>query len=429
MGLNPKQSDAMKEVALDERNLYISGPGGTGKSFLIKHIMTHFGDSTVLLAPTGIAALNIGGATIHSTFKFPLRILESKDHSRVHDDVYELFKKDGPVKRVIIDEISMVRADVLEAIDKHLRRARRLDIPFGGLQMIVVGDFYQLPPVVVGREKKAFFANYDSPFCFSTEAWSGANFKHIELTEVMRQDDEEFVSHLQKIRRKSEGFGSSLSFLNNLSKQNMDTILDKDPVFLCATNKTADEINADNYDSIDDEEEHVFYATQSGKVDAFPAPQELKLKVGCKVILVANTEDFKNGEIGYVAGYHEGRIHVIKESDESDVYVEPHTWEEKEYGVSSDGKLFPSVKSKYTQFPLKLGWAVTIHKCQGLTLNTGVIDLGRGAFASGQTYVALSRIKNLDGLGIVNNIMEKDVIVDNEVHQFYENDCRGIGLF
>jgi ATP-dependent exoDNAse (exonuclease V) alpha subunit len=431
MSLNDKQSEAMKDVIADERNLYISGPGGTGKSFVVKHIMEHFGESTVLLAPTGIAALSIGGATIHSVFKFPIRILEQKDYSNVHGDVHALFGPDSPVKRIIIDEISMVRADIMEALDCQLRRARRIkNVPFGGIQMIVVGDFYQLPPVVVGNEKKAFFSVYDSPFAFSTQAWSAANFKHIELTEVMRQKDEEFVSHLQNIRRKSEGYGNSLKYLNSVSEQNLHTVLDNDPTFLCSTNRTADQINVENYESIDDEEEHVFQSTQWGEIGATPAPKELKLKVGCKVILVANTDSFKNGEIGYVAGFLEtGDIHVVKESDESDVFVGKYTWEEKDYSINSSGKLYPVTKSGFTQYPMKLGWAVTIHKCQGLTLKNGVIDLGRGAFASGQTYVALSRIKSIDGLAIISPIQEKDVIVDKEVKDFYNSGCKGIGLF
>ncbi len=165
MSLNEKQSQAMKTVA-SGKNMFIGGPGGVGKSFLVKHIMEHFGSNTVLMAPTGIAALNINGATIHSTFKFPTSILTKAHHSRINEKVRDLFGIDGPVRRIIIDEVSMVRADMLEAIDKQLRKIRRRDIAFGGIQVIVVGDFYQLPPVVTPREKTAFFSMFDIPYAF-----------------------------------------------------------------------------------------------------------------------------------------------------------------------------------------------------------------------------------------------------------------------
>jgi len=426
MSLNEKQHYAMQQV-IAGKNLFVSGPGGVGKSYLVKHIMDKFPESTVLLAPTGIAALNIGGSTIHSTFKFPMSILTKKHHSRVNDKVHDLFGPDSPVQRIIIDEISMVRADIFETLDQHLRRAKRLSVPFGGIQIIVVGDFYQLPPVVPNHEKKAFFSEYQSQFAFGGNAWAYGDFDYIELDEIMRQSDKVFISHLQKIRQKLPKFEQSISFFNQIASPNTQELIENDPVFLCTTNKSADLVNDENYKVLDDEE-RVYSGLISGKFESRPSPKELRLKYGTKIIFTANTDTFKNGETGYVIGFVGDRIQVLKEHDESEVLVEQYKWEEREYTVSN-GSLNSYPIGSYKQYPLKHGWAVTIHKSQGMTLDQAVIDLGRGCFTSGQLYVALSRIKTLDGMGLIRDIRLHDVIVDKEVKDFYENGCRGIGLF
>lgn len=427
MSLNEKQKVAMQKVISGE-NIFLSGPGGVGKSYLVKHIMDKFSESTVLLAPTGIAALNIGGSTIHSTFKFPFSVLTKKNHSKVHDKVHELFGPDGPVRRIIIDEISMVRADIFEAIDQNLRRARRANIPFGGIQIIVVGDFYQLPPVVTNKDKKIFYEYYDSQFAFGGNAWSQGDFEYIELDEIMRQSDLEFIDHLQTVRQKKDGITSSLSFFNNIGMKNTEGLLEYDPVFLCSVNKAADLVNQENYEALD-EKERTFKGSISGKFDSRPSPEWLKLKYATKVIFTANTDDFKNGETGYVVGFVGDKIQVLKESTEEEILVEKFRWEEREYTSSNDGSLGSYPIGSYEQYPLKQGWAVTIHKSQGMTLENAVIDLGRGAFTSGQTYVALSRIRTLDGLGLIRNIRASDIIVDKEIKEFYDAGCKGIGLF
>lgn len=425
MSLNEKQQHAMKQI-VSGKNVFLSGPGGVGKSYLVRHIMDKFPDSTVLLAPTGIAALNIGGATIHSTFRFPMSILTKKHHSKVHDKVHDVFGPDSPVKRIIIDEISMVRADIMECMDQHLRRSKRVNVPFGGLQIIAVGDFYQLPPVVVNKEKKFFYENYDSEFAFGGNAWAYCDFEYIELDEIMRQSDKVFIDNLQKIRQKLPKYEESVKFFNTIAKPNTEELLENDPVFLCTTNKSADLVNQENYMALDGEE-RVFTGKASGKFEARPSPQELKLKYGTKIIFTANTDQFKNGETGYVLGFVGDRIHVIKEHDESEVYVEQHKWEEREY-VVKDGSLSSFPTGSYKQYPMKHGWAVTIHKSQGMTLEHAVIDLSRGCFSSGQLYVALSRIKTMEGMGLIRDIRMGDVIVDKSVKDFYENGCRGIAM-
>jgi len=259
----------------------------------------------------------------------------------------------------------MVRGDVFAAIDINLRKARRLNIPFGGLQIIVVGDFFQLPPVVTGHEKKLFFENYESEFAFGDVTWSGGGFEHVELNEIMRQDDAIFINHLQNIRQKTKDYMDSVRFFNKRAKQNSIDDLD-DPVFLCTTNKTADMVNADRYYSLDESDEEIFYGHKTGKFDSLPSPMELRLRIGTKIIFTANTDSFRNGETGYVAGFVGDRIEIIKERDESTVFVEKFKWEELDY-TTSGGQLQAYPIGTYKQYPLKHGWAVTIHKSQGMT--------------------------------------------------------------
>lgn len=427
MQLNEDQSDIVKKV-ISGKNIFIDGPGGVGKSVTVNHIRKHFGDSTVFLAPTGIAALNIDGATIHSVFKFPFNVLWKKDHSHINETTREVFDKDGPVKRIVIDEISMVRVDLLRAIDQQLRKIRRLKhSPFGGLQIIVVGDFYQLSPVLTPRDKKYFYEHFDSPFAFTDSTWSEAQFEHCPLTKIMRQSDQDFIGNLMKIRSKSQGWERSVDFFNRVGLENKESVLDEDPVFLCATNKAADAINEQNYEELD-EKEKIFYAKKKGKFSAEPSPSELRLKYGTKVIFTANSDEFKNGQTGYVIGFVGDRIEVLLEHNEIRILVEEYRWEEKEYGVGKEG-LYQYPVGSYTQYPLKHGWAATIHKCQGQSLDNGIIHLGNGAFCHGQTYVALSRMRTLEGLALFDKILKKDIIVDESIHEFYENGCKGVGLF
>jgi ATP-dependent exoDNAse (exonuclease V) alpha subunit len=428
MQLNEDQLAITKKV-IEGKNIFIDGPGGVGKSVTVNHIRKHFGESTVFLAPTGIAALNIDGATIHSTFKFPFNVLWKKDHGQINESTREVFDKDGPVKRIVIDEISMVRVDLFRAIDQQLRKIRRLKhSPFGGLQIIVVGDFYQLSPVLTPRDKKFFDEHFDSPFAFTDSTWSEAQFEHCPLDKIMRQNDVDFISNLMKIRNKVQGWEQSVSFFNNVGLENKEQVLDEDPVFLCTTNKAANAINEQNYQELD-EKEKVFTAAKKGKFGAEPSPFDLKLKFGTKIIFTANHDDFKNGQTGYVVGFVGDKIEVILEHDESKILVEKYRWEEKEYAASKDKGLYQYPVGSYTQYPLKHGWAATIHKCQGQSLDHGIIHLGNGAFCHGQTYVALSRMRTLEGLALFDKILKKDIIVDESIHEFYENDCKGIGLF
>lgn len=429
MKLNTKQSLTMQKV-VEGKNLYIGGQGGVGKSVLIRQIVSNFVDSTVVLAPTGIAAININGATIHSAFRLPFSIVTKKDWGRITEKLERLFSKESPVKRIIIDEVSMVRADVFQAVDQMLRKVRRLNVPFGGLQVIVVGDFYQLSPVVTNNESSMFYKLYSSQYAFGSETWSSAGFEYVELDEVMRQSDALFINHLRNIRMKLDGWQDSIDFFNRHGIQNQVNVLDEDPVFLCTTNASADLINRSNYEELEGKE-HVYYAKKNGKFSSEPAPFELRLKFGTKIIITANAknEGYMNGEVGYVTGFIDDRIEVLLEDGERTVFVEPYKWEEIEYDVDASGNLKKDVVGTFMQYPIKYSWGITVHKSQGQTIKNAIIDVGRGCFCHGQLYVALSRIKSLEGLALMSKVSTNDVIIDRAVHDFYAGGCKGISLF
>jgi hypothetical protein len=429
MQLNDKQQYAMTQV-ITGNNLFIDGPGGVGKSVLVREIQGKFSDSTVFLAPTGIAALNIDGATVHSTFRFGFGVLGKRDHRSISDSTRDLFDKEtSPVKRIVIDEISMVRADLLVAIDQQLRLIRRLNQPFGGLQVIVVGDFYQLPPVLTPRDLQVYNREgFESPFCFSTDTWAAADIVHVELDQVMRQSDEVMIDNLMKIRKKAPGWQKSVDFFNSIGNSNKEEVLDEDPIFLCATNKSAQMINEINYSDLEGEE-LVSHANKTGKFTSEPAPNELKLRYGTKVLLTANTDVHKNGQVGYVVGFVGDKIQVLLEDTEEQILVEKFKWEEIEYGVSDAGVISRNPIGTYKQYPMKHGWGITIHKSQGQSISHAMLDFGRGCFAHGQAYVALSRLRTLEGLALINPMLKKDIIVSEEIDEFYDNGCRGIGLF
>lgn len=419
MNLNEKQSYALEQVARG-KNLFITGPGGVGKSVLIHKIKDLFGDSTVFLAPTGIAAQNIKGATIHRTFKFPIGFLGVGARKRVSEKAQSLFESDT-IKRIVIDEISMVRADLFTAIDHNLRRIKKVNKPFGGVQIVLVGDFYQLSPVLNNRSPEAqyFNAEFSSVFAFSTESWQQAGLQTIMLDEVMRQSDVDFISALNSIRTRDSEYSSKLDYLNKIGNKSVDV---DEPLFLCSTNKDAETINAHHYDDLAGDD-HVYHGIVDGNFKDFPVPEHLTLKVGCKILVCANSQgdsEFYNGQTGYVTVLEDKYILAKLDGVHDEVKIEHNLWEEFEYSVVGDD-LNADVVGSFRQFPVKLGYAVTIHKSQGLSLDNAVIYTGRGCFAHGQAYVALSRLRSLEGLHMMKPIGLDEVIVNSEVKKFYED--------
>lgn len=431
---NEKQTIAYDSI-MAGNNVHLGGLGGCGKSFVLNVLREELGDRAVFLAPTGIAALNISGATIHSTFSLPLGVCNKFVRNKVSDKLKELFQ-DDMIKTIFIDEISMVRADMFAAIDQLLRLVKRKNIPFGGIQLVVVGDFGQLSPVLksYGGEAEAFREEFDSEFCFTTEAWSGANMQHIELTEIIRQSDEKMISHLQKIHSKLDGYQDSLKYFNEncLLSNKIESGVDFDDIeesatFLTTTNKDAEIINEESYSNLDGEE-RLYKGKVYGSFRERPAPEFLNLKIGTKVMITANAQldkgDYRNGEVGYVSDMTKDCIDVMI-SEEKTHRVKIHTWVEYEYKRGESGSLEMKEKSRYVQFPIKYGYAITIHKSQGCTLDKAIINIPR-AFAHGQTYVALSRVKTIEGITLVDKIAPSDIIFSKDVRDFYDGKFNNI---
>lgn len=415
MKFNEEQDLAITKAKLGH-NLFITGSGGVGKSVVIRELESIFKDTAILVAPTGIAALNIGGTTLHSIFSLPFTIATESDYYSTNKKAQDLFRYNDNVKTIIIDEISMVRADYFICIDRKLKHLKSNDLPFGGLQVIVVGDFYQLSPVLKPSAQETFYKINSSIYCFDTDEWDEAKFQIIQLNKIMRQSDEVTIRAFNSIR-KGLNYKKTIEWLNKKCKDNNHT---DDDIILSTTNRNVESLNHEKFNEIDGEI-FTYYSSTTGKFKEEPVPSELQLKVGCKVLICANNHQsgYVNGQTGIVERCHEEYISVRLLKSNNLVFIQKHTWNEYSYSTV-DGKLSKDITGTYLQFPLKLGYALTIHKCQGMTLDNCHIDLGRGAFAHGQTYVALSRIKDLNNLTLERPIYESDIIVDKDVKEFQQ---------
>ena len=410
--------DSMEQTDL---NLFITGKAGTGKSTLIEYFRNTTKKRTVILAPTGLAALNVRGQTIHSFFHLAPRFQDPtspirESNSRIYRDL----------DTIIIDEISMVRADVFDAIDRFLRvNGKDRTLPFGGIQMIVVGDLYQLPPIVTREESHLFKQLYDSPYFFSSHAYSSSQFTTIELTTIFRQKDEDFIRLLGKIRN---GTVSS----TDLSKVNERLVTDnyekvrRNYITLATTNSVVQAINDSELNKID-ETLRTFEATITGDFPTedrvLPVEMELKLKKGAKVIFLKNDvgRRYVNGTTGIVHSIDSDGIKVKLDEPgfHEIVSVEKAVWENIKYELDPDSdKIVPKVLSTLTQYPLKLAWAITIHKSQGMTFDKVNIDFSKSPFTHGQTYVALSRARTLEGIVVTKKIYPNDILLDERVIEF-----------
>jgi ATP-dependent exoDNAse (exonuclease V) alpha subunit len=417
MSLLPKDSDpAVAEArdALIDRTpiVMVVGRAGTGKSHFIRTLVEQDpGFPQALLAPTGLAAMNIGGQTVHSFFGFPPRPLIG-NHDKPH---WFFMRMARAINRIIVDEVSMLRADVLDAMDQHLKVARKSSRPFGGVQMLLVGDFYQLPPVVRGEESALLEdAGYASPYAFSAHCLRDAPIAGVQLTEVHRQTNQDFIALLSSIRER-RGVEEAVTILNTVC---LDRSLPKRPVLLCATNAVADRYNAQGLASLDGAAAHYTGAFEGqapkAQSDRFPAPMELVLKRGARVIFTQNDPEGRwvNGSLGTVRSLDETVIVVALDAGD-DVDVERATWPQARWTWNQkENRMEVTEEFKYVQFPLAPAWALTIHKAQGMTLDSVEIDLGRGAFAPGQTYVALSRARSMETLRLSRPLSPRDVQVD-----------------
>jgi ATP-dependent DNA helicase PIF1 len=395
----------------DDGHLFVTGRAGTGKSTLLRALRDMISQEAVVLAPTGLAAVNVGGQTIHSFFGFPPRLIRPDDIRRSRNG--GLMRK---LKLIIIDEISMVRSDLMWAIDQSLRVNRgRPREPFGGVRLLLFGDLHQLPPVVQSAEEAEILESaHGGPFFFQIPALNeAAGTSLIELEQVFRQSDEDLLRVLNRIRD-GDVSEEDLTVLNERTHA-IRTLGEGDAyVILTPTNAAAQRINMAYLDALPGEV-RTYEAGISGEYSpsAQPTDATLLLKTGAKVILLRNDPDRRwvNGSVARISRLEQKRIWI--EIDGKEHELEPVSWESRRYAFDQGAeKIVENITGTFRQFPVRLAWALTIHKSQGLTLDKVYIDLGRGTFAHGQAYVALSRCRSLEGMALARPLRPSDIMFD-----------------
>lgn len=411
--LSPEQAAVFAAIETTQEHLFVTGRAGTGKSTLLNHLSWQTSKQVVICAPTGVAALNVGGQTIHSLFRLPIGVIA--DHEIEQGaDVRKLL---NTMDTLVIDEVSMVNADLLDAVDRSLRMARsRRHEAFGGVQVVLFGDPYQLAPVPGDADERAYFADhYESMWFFDAKVWNETDLTIYELSTVHRQHEAEFRYMLNAVR-----YGQvTKEIADRLNETGARTPPDDGIITLATTNATVNRINASALAKLPGKAK-LARADVAGDFGgrAFPADEELELKLGAQVMFLRNDPDQRwvNGSVGIVTKIAST---VFVEIDGEEHEVHPSTWEKFKYTYSAATKeLKKDIVAEFTQFPLRLAWGVTIHKSQGKTYERAVVDLGQRSFAPGQTYVALSRIASLDGLYLSRDLRPSDIMVDENVTRF-----------
>lgn len=401
--------------------MFITGRAGTGKSTLLNLFRQTSSKKVAVVAPTGIAALNVKGQTIHSFFGFPPRLLRPDEIRKKKN--HKLYKS---IEVLIIDEVSMVRADIFDNMDLFLRINRNNPLPFGGIQLVLFGDLFQLPPIVSAQERPYFYSKYPHPYFFAAEVFSETDLHFVELSKVYRQENIRFLRMLDSIRL-NQLDEDDLADLN----QRCIDIRQPDSGFyitLSARNYSVDALNRKKLEDIPGPGKF-FQAGIHGQFDPkwYPTEPILHLKEGAQVMFLRNDPEKKyvNGTIGEIRDLSADSHILVSIADPGgntrEIEVIPQDWEIIKYKISeTNGELETEVIGSFSQYPLRLAWAITIHKSQGKTFDRVIIDMGGGAFEKGQTYVALSRCRTLEGILLKHPIRPRDIIVDDLVIEFYE---------
>jgi len=408
-----KEWKKLLKIVKEGRNIFLTGRAGTGKTTFLKYFRATTEKNVVVLAPTGVAAVNIQGQTIHSFFKFHPGITEG-DIKKVYKD-REIYEK---LEILIIDEISMVRSDMLDCIDKFLRiNGPEPGVVFGGVQVIVTGDLYQLPPIVQRGEEMIFKLVYKSPYFFDSNSFKRGKFLMIELLQVYRQSNEDFIELLDMVRT----YRIDDEHLEKINQRvcYMDS-WEEFGVSLVTTNYAADKINSDKLRELDGEARHFNGLIDGGfKLNDLPTSQNLFLKEGAQVMLLNNDSKGRwiNGDIVKIIKIEDDFVRVMFDDGAFDD-VGRYKWEKVKYYLNEDGKIQSEIVGSFIQFPMKLAWAITIHKGQGKTYEKVFIDFGNGTFAPGQAYVALSRCCSFEGLYLKKPLDYSHILIDERVESF-----------
>lgn len=446
LDINPQFQQALDLLEDTTRPVFITGKAGAGKSTLLEHFQKTTQKNPVLLAPTGVAALNVGGQTIHSFFGFSPsvnidKILGGKQKPR--DPT--VFKR---LQLLIIDEVSMLRADLLDCIDAFLRLyGPKISQPFGGVQLALVGDLYQLPPVVTRDEQTYFNTTYPTPYFFSAQALTdpevASQLALVTLEKIYRQQDQAFIDLLNKVRTATAN-ASDIATLNQqvgpapAVNQQENSESNTLHITLTTTNKAADTLNEERLATLDSKV-YTSYAKVKGDVtkDYYPTAPQLQFKIGAQVMMLNNDAKGRwvNGSLGIIKGYKKHpqdgwhvKIWLEDSNDIAQVYA--HNWEVYQFKAGGEGApITAEMAGSFSQFPFRLAWAITIHKSQGKTFNEVVIDMGWGAFASGQTYVALSRCTSLEGITLLSPLKRKDLRIDPLIEHFMQGGAKAITLY
>ncbi|GAA2032482.1 hypothetical protein GCM10009819_15650 [Agromyces tropicus] len=426
--LTAEQEAVFRAIEHTREHVFVTGRAGTGKSTLLNHLNWNTSKQIVICAPTGVAALNVGGQTIHSLFRLPIGVVADREIDQ-NDAVRKLL---NAMDTLVVDEVSMVNADLMDAMDRSLRQARqRPHEPFGGVQVVLFGDPYQLAPVPGSGEERRYFADtYRSMWFFDARVWDEADLRIFELGEVHRQHDDAFKHMLNAVRHgmvTAEIAGA----LNETGARR--PLPEQGAITLATTNQTVNRINHAALHRLPGQS-LANEAEVNGEFGGrgYPADERLELKVGAQVMFLRNDTGtwnegprWVNGTIGTVTSLdREVRVEVDGEEHE----VEPATWEKYRYTWDPVAKkLEREIVAEFTQFPLRLAWAVTIHKSQGASYDAAIVDLGSRVFSPGQTYVALSRLTSLEGLYLARPLVPRDIIVDRDVERFMSGAARERG--